>query len=85
MALMYLDINTLPTAIKILFYAIPYSHPILASKAVIMGDYTIVVLGIVYVALFTVVTLYIVSRMFATEKILTAKLNFKKSKKPRAE
>ena len=85
MALMYLDINTLPTAIKILFYAIPYSHPILASKAVIMGDYTIVVLGIVYVALFTVVTLYIASRMFATEKILTAKLNFKKSKKPRAE
>ncbi|MCW4025498.1 MAG: ABC transporter permease [Candidatus Bathyarchaeota archaeon] len=81
MALMYLDINTLPMAIKALFYAIPYSHPIIASKAVIMGDYTTVVLGIVYVAIFTVVIMYLASRLFATEKILTAKLNFKKSKK----
>jgi ABC-2 type transport system permease protein len=81
MALMYLDINTLPMAIKALFYAIPYSHPIIASKAVIMGDYTTVVFGIVYVAIFTVVIMYLASRLFATEKILTAKLNFKKSKK----
>jgi ABC-2 type transport system permease protein len=85
MALMYLDINTLPMAIKALFYAIPYSHPIIASKAAIMGDYTTVVLGIVYVAIFTVVIMYLASRLFATEKILTAKLNFKKSKKATAE
>jgi ABC-2 type transport system permease protein len=81
MALMYLDFNTLPMVIRAVFYAIPYSHPILASKAVIMGDYGTVVFGIIYVAIFTVVIMYLASRMFATEKILTAKLNFKKSKK----
>ncbi len=82
MALIYLDINQLPTALQAVFYAIPYSHPIIASKAVVTGDYLTVILGIVYVAVFTVVIMYIASRLFATEKILTAKLMFgKKGKK----
>jgi ABC-2 type transport system permease protein len=85
-ALMYIDITTLPFALKIFLYAIPYSHPIIASKAVIMGDYWTAVLGIVYVAAFTLVVMYAASRLFATEKILTAKLKFKglrrRGKKP---
>ena len=81
MALMYLDLNTLPLAIKAIFYAIPFSHPILASKAVIMGDYGTVAFGIIYVAIFTVIIMYLASRLFATEKILTAKLMFNKNKK----
>ena len=74
MALMYLDVNSLPMALQAVFYAIPYSHPILASKAVVTGDYLTVVFGIVYVAVFTLVIMYVASRLFATEKILTAKL-----------
>lgn len=77
LALMYLDINTLPLALKILLYAIPYSHPIITSKAVIMGDYLTATIGIVYVTAFTLVVMYVASRLFATEKILTAKLKFK--------
>jgi ABC-2 type transport system permease protein len=76
-ALMYLDINTLPLALRAVFFAIPYSQPIIASKAVIMGDYSTVIFGIIYVASFTIVIMYIASRLFATEKILTAKLKFK--------
>ncbi|MCJ7762890.1 ABC transporter permease [Candidatus Bathyarchaeota archaeon] len=78
MALMYLDINTLPLAIKAVFFAIPFSQPMIASKAVIMNDYPIVVFGIIYVAVFTLVVMYIASRLFATEKILTAKLKLKR-------
>jgi ABC-2 type transport system permease protein len=80
LALIYLDINSLPIALKAVLYAIPYSHPIIASKAVVFGDYTTVIFGIVYVAAFTVVIMYIASRLFATEKILTAKLKFGKNK-----
>ncbi len=80
LALVYLDVNSLPLAVKAIFYAIPYSHPIIAAKAVITGDYGIVVFGIIYVAIFTVVIMYIASRLFATEKILTAKLRFGKGK-----
>ena len=79
-ALMYLDINTLPTAIKAIIYAIPFSHPLIASKAVIMGDYIAVLFGITYVAIFTIIIMYFASKLFATEKILTAKLMFKKKK-----
>jgi len=78
MALMYLDFKSLPLAVQGIFYAIPYSHPIIASRAVVTGDYLTVILGIVYVAVFTVAIMYVASRLFATEKILTAKLNIGK-------
>ncbi len=86
LALIYLDINTLPLALKAVLYAIPYSHPIIAAKAVAIGDYGTVIFGIVYVAIFTLVIMYAASRLFATEKILTAKLRFgKKATKERGE
>jgi ABC-2 type transport system permease protein len=43
-----------------------------------MGDYSTVIFGIIYVAAFTIVIMYIASRLFATEKILTAKLKFRR-------
>lgn len=89
LVLMYLDVNSLPLALKMLIYALPYSHPIIAARAVTMGDYWTVVFGIVYVTVFTLVIMYAASRLFATEKILTAKLKFrwlrKREKKPAEE
>jgi len=86
LVLMYVDVNSLPLALKIFIYALPFSHPIIAAKAVVIGDYWTVVLGIIYVTVFTLVILYAASRLFATEKILTAKLKFrwlrKRAKKP---
>ncbi|XES77830.1 MAG: ABC transporter permease [Candidatus Bathyarchaeia archaeon] len=80
LALVYVDINTLPAAIKTVFYAIPFSHPIIASKAVVLGDYATVAFGILYVGIFTLVIMYVASRLFATEKILTAKFRLGKNK-----
>ena len=77
LALIYLDINTMPLALKAILFAIPYSQPIIASKAIVLGDYSTVLFGIIYVAAFTVVIMYLASRLFATEKILTAKLKFR--------
>ena len=77
LALMYLDINVLPFWLKAVFYAIPFSQPIIASKAVTMGDYLTAGLGIIYVTAFTLVIMYAASRLFATEKILTVKLRFR--------
>lgn len=85
MALMYLDIQSLPLVLQGVFYAIPYSHPSIASKAVVTGDYLTVILGIVYVLAFTVVIMYVASRLFATEKILTAKLRLSKDNKKQAD
>jgi len=38
------------------------------------GDYLTPILGIGYVTIFTLVILYIAAKLFATEKILTAKI-----------
>jgi ABC-2 type transport system permease protein len=75
--MIYVDFNSLPIWLRAVLFAIPYSHPVLASKAVTMGDYWTVIWGIVYVSLFTIGIMYAASRLFATEKILTAKLKFK--------
>ena len=77
LVLMYIDISALPVWLKFVLYAIPFSQPIIASKAVIMGNYLTAGLGIVYVTAFTLVIMYIASRLFATEKILTAKLKLR--------
>ncbi len=87
LALIYLDVNTLPLALKAFLFAIPFSQPVIASKAVIAGDYLTTGLGIIYVTAFTIVVMYAASRLFATEKILTAKLRFGRrgSKKGKAD
>lgn len=54
-----------------------------------MGDYWTAAFEIIYVAAFALVIMYVASRLFATEKILTAKLRFrglrKKAKTPVGE
>jgi ABC-2 type transport system permease protein len=87
--LMFTDINSLPLALRTILLAIPYTHPMLAARSMFTEDYLLVGLGIVYVAVFTVIVLFAAARLFATEKILTAKLRLtrlsklkKKLKKP---
>jgi ABC-2 type transport system permease protein len=75
--IMFTDFSALPLVARMVLLAIPYTHPMLAAQAAFTGDYTLAILGVVYNALFTVVLLYLAARLFATEKILTAKLKFK--------
>jgi len=83
--LMYTDISVMPLALRLVLLAIPYTHPMLAARAVFTGDYTTAVLGIIYVTAFTLVTLYLAARIFTTEKILTMKLRFRRQKPKREE
>jgi len=83
--LMYADISMLPLTLRLVLLAIPYTHPMLAARASFTGDYTTVVLGIVYVTAFTLVVLYIAARIFTTEKILTMRLRLRRQKLKREE
>jgi len=75
---MLTDIHALPFPLMIVLLAIPFTHPMLASNVAFTGDYLTAVIGIVYMAVFTIIVLYIAARIFGTEKILTAKLKFGK-------
>jgi len=75
---MFTDIYALPFPLMIVLLAIPFTHPMLAARAAFTGDYLTAVIGIVYVSIFTVAVLYIAARLFGTEKILTARLKFRR-------
>jgi ABC-2 type transport system permease protein len=75
---MFTDITALPFPLSIILLAIPFTHPLLAANVAFTGNYLLAVGGIVYMAIFTVGVLYVAARLFGTEKILTAKLKFRK-------
>ncbi len=75
--MMFTDVYALSFPLIIILLAIPFTHPMLASKVAFTGDYLTAVIGIVYVSIFTIAVLYIAAKLFGTEKILTAKLRFK--------
>jgi ABC-2 type transport system permease protein len=68
---MFADFDTLPLAVKVFVFAIPFSHPMMASRALIFGNYTLVLGGIIYVVIFAIVTISIVVWLFKTDRILT--------------
>lgn len=82
--LMFTDLETLPAAIKSILLALPFTHPILASRAMLMQQYSQMYFGIAYLSTITLITLYITAKFFSTEKVLTAKLKFGKRKKEKA-
>ncbi len=79
--LMFGDISQLPSVIQTIVFAIPFSYPILASKAMYTGLYTPILFGIVYQVIFTAVMIILAGKLFSTEKILTMRINLKKGKK----
>jgi ABC-2 type transport system permease protein len=82
---MFTDITALPFPLSTILLAIPFTHSMLAANVTFTGNYVGAIGGIVYMVVFTVVVLYIASRLFGTEKILTAKLRFKRVGKKKEE
>jgi len=52
---MFADFDTLPLALKTFLFAIPFSHPMMAPRALIFNDYLLVIGGIIYVLIFAIV------------------------------
>jgi ABC-2 type transport system permease protein len=83
--LMISPIEILPPALQGALYAVPFTYPILAAKALYTHQYGLIAFGIIYQVVFTAFVLYLATRMFSTEKVLTAKLNFGKKKGKKME
>ena len=72
---MFKDFDTLPLALKGLVFAIPFSHPMMAPRALIFNDYALVITGIIYVSIFAIIMIAIVVWIFKTDKLLTGSTN----------
>jgi ABC-2 type transport system permease protein len=67
----FADFDTLPLGLKVLTFAIPFSHPMMAPRALLFHDYTLVIAGIVYVGIFAIIMISIVVWVFKTDRLLT--------------
>lgn len=81
------DINTLPIIIRILVYAIPFTHTFSAMSNLMFGHMGIFFGGLIYQTIAFAVCMFFALKLFKSDKILTASLNlgqksrFKKSNK----
>ena len=75
---MFKDFDTLPLALKAFLFGIPFSHPMMAPRALIFDDYLLVIGGIIYVLIFAIVMIIIVVYVFKTDRLLTGSIKKKK-------
>ena len=75
---MFKDFDTLPLALKGFLFAIPFSHPMMAPRALIFDDYMLVLAGIIYVLIFSIIMIFIVVYIFKTDRLLTGSIKKKK-------
>jgi ABC-2 type transport system permease protein len=71
---MFKDFDTIPAVLRILVFAIPFSHPMMAVRALMMDDYSLVIGGIAYTAVFTVIMIVIAVRIFSSDRLLTGRV-----------
>lgn len=78
---MFADINALPTVVKTLIYAIPFTHTFAATGNALFGNEMLFYFGLLYQAIWLVGVVWLAVRIFSTDKIFTMTLEFKKKLK----
>lgn len=68
---MFLDFDTMPLGLQIIVFLIPFSHPMIAPRALLFDNYFLVFSGVVYVAVFAFSVIAVVVWVFKTDRVLT--------------
>jgi ABC-2 type transport system permease protein len=68
---MFKDFDTIPAVLKVLVFAIPFSHPMMAIRALMLDNYPLVIGGIAYAAVFTAIMVAVAVRIFNSDRLLT--------------
>ncbi len=69
--IMFKDFDTIPAILRVLLFAIPFSHPMMAMRALMLDNYPLVIGGIAYAAVFTVIMIAVAVRIFNSDRLLT--------------
>ena len=70
------DINSMSLPVRLLIYAIPYTHTFTATSNLLFGNMTLFFGGLLYQIVFFAICLFIALRIFSSDKIFTMSLNF---------
>jgi ABC-2 type transport system permease protein len=71
---MFKDFDTIPAVLRILVFAIPFSHPMMAMRTLMLDNYALVIGGIAYMAVFTVIMVAVAVRIFNSDRLLTGRV-----------
>jgi len=68
---MFKDFDTIPAILRVLVFAIPFSHPMMAMRALMLDNYSLVIGGIAYMVVFTAIMIAVAVRIFNSDRLLT--------------
>lgn len=74
---LFTSVDNLSLPIKILVYAIPFSYPFIASQKLLFGNTSIVLIGVVYLLIFSLVSISIATWIISSDRIFTVRVKRK--------
>lgn len=74
----FTDLKSLSLPVRILVYAIPFSHPFMAAPNILLHNYQAIVLGTIYMLAVFIVLVVTAARIFSTDRVLTMKLRWRR-------
>ncbi len=82
---MVYDVNMLSPVLKIIIYAIPFTHTFNAMNNIMFGNMNIYWFGLTYQLALFVVFMFFAVRIFTSDKIFTISLNFGQKRRLRSK
>ena len=82
---MVYDVNMLSPVLKIIIYAIPFTHTFNAMNNIMFGNMNIYWFGLAYQLALFVVFMFFAVRIFTSDKIFTISLNFGQKRRLRSK
>ncbi|MDD4635015.1 MAG: ABC transporter permease [Dehalococcoidales bacterium] len=67
---MMLDFSSLSFPLQTMVFLIPFSHPMIAMKELMVGNYLLVLAGIGYLVVITAILVVIATRIFTTDRVV---------------
>jgi ABC-2 type transport system permease protein len=78
---LFIDLDATSPLVRTLVLAIPFTHPFRAAPELFLRDYGAVWLGIAYQAVWFAVAVFVATRIFASDRILTLRLGRRRARK----
>jgi ABC-2 type transport system permease protein len=77
---LFIDLDSTSPLVRAIVLAIPFTHPFRAAPALLLGDYATVWAGIAYELLWFAAAVFVATRIFASDRILTLRLGRRRTK-----
>ena len=74
MLTMFTDFDTMSPVLRFVVFLIPFTHPMMAMKALMLDNYPLVIAGILYTLVFTGIMVMFTVRIFATDRVVTGSM-----------